>query len=54
MIKVAFTVFERCDALERDAELVRVEETRRVVEEFDVLVQLSLVFSSLRMDVRVS
>jgi hypothetical protein len=34
---VAFTVLERCDALEGDAELVWVEETRGVVEEFDVL-----------------
>ena len=32
-----FTVLERCDALERDAEFVRVEKARGVVEKLDVL-----------------
>ena len=31
------TFFERRDALERDAEPVRIEEARRVVQEFDIL-----------------
>lgn len=51
---MAFTVLERCDALERDAEFVWVEETRGVVEELDVLMGGERFFPCSRMDVRVS
>ena len=39
VLRGPLTVLERCDALERDAEFVGVQETRGVVEEFDVLVK---------------
>ena len=51
---VAFTVLERCDALKGDAEFVGVEETRRIVEEFDVLMDVSLLSLIHGPNVRVS